>query len=182
LFATIEHGPMTTVHGIVVHQTGGATASSTFSSYRSVGASGAHFLIDHDGTLYQTASLKRITHHVGKIRSRCLETLSCAPVTIAESRRALKTGGVRALDQHERNKAWPARFPSNADAIGIELVGMYRDNGKEQIYEDPTPAQNASLKWLIAELTETLGIERREVYRHPDVSYKNPTEASAAQW
>ncbi|MDR5762551.1 peptidoglycan recognition family protein [Caballeronia sp. LZ035] len=182
LFATIERGPMLNVHGIVVHQTGGATASSTFNSYQNVGANGAHFLIDRDGDIYQTASLTRVTHHVGRIRSRCLETVSCTPVAIAESRRALRRGGVLELDRHERNKAWPARFPSNSDAIGIELVGMYRDSGKEQVYEAPTPEQNVSLSWLIAELIETLRIERREVYRHPEVSYKNATEASAARW
>ena len=39
---------------------------------------GAHFLIDTDGTIYQTASLDKKTQHVGKIRSRCYEEEICS--------------------------------------------------------------------------------------------------------
>lgn len=49
IFPFVERGPMKLVHGIVVHQTGGATAESAFNSYRNRGAFGAHFLIDKDG-------------------------------------------------------------------------------------------------------------------------------------
>ncbi|SAK58594.1 N-acetylmuramoyl-L-alanine amidase [Caballeronia pedi] len=182
IFNAIEHGSMNVVHGIVVHQTGASTAESTFSSYQQKGANGAHFLLDQDGTIYQTASLTRVTYHVGNIKSRCLETLQCSPVEIAASREAFRQGKYKGLNRHEMTKSWPDRLPSNIDSIGIELVGMYRGEGKEQIYEDPTSEQNDSLKWLIAELIETLSIDKAEVYAHPAVSYKNPTEAKAAQW
>jgi len=181
IFNAIEHGSMSVVHGIVVHQTGGSTAESTFNSYQQKGANGAHFLIDQDGTIYQTASLTRVTYHVGNIKSRCLETLQCSPVEIAASRKAFQ-GGYKALHQHEMTKSWPNRLPSNIDSIGIELVGVARVKGGEKLYDDPTAEQNASLKWLIAELAETLGIGKTEVYLHPAVSYKNPTEAQGAQW
>ena len=73
MFATIERGLLKKVAAIVVHQTGAATAESTFQSYKGP-ANGAHFLIDKDGTIYQTARLTQRTFHVGKIKSRCLET------------------------------------------------------------------------------------------------------------
>jgi hypothetical protein len=45
-----------------------------------------------------------------------------------------------------------------------------------------TDSQNSSLKWLVHELTEAIGVNLEEIYRHPDISYKNPTEASTAKW
>ena len=76
LFSTIERGPLKKVAAIVVHQTGASSVDITFDSYKGV-ANGAHFLIDKDGTIYQTARVSRVTFHVGKIRSRCLETHQC---------------------------------------------------------------------------------------------------------
>src|ERR1035438_9173041 len=57
----IEHGQMGHIIGIIVHQTGSSTAKSSLDSYLLEGANGAHFLIDKDGTIYQTASLFRAT-------------------------------------------------------------------------------------------------------------------------
>ena len=53
----LAHGRMTYVAGIVVHQTGAPTAQSSLNSYLRNGANGAHFLIDRDGTIFQTGSL-----------------------------------------------------------------------------------------------------------------------------
>src|ERR1035437_8490823 len=50
---------------------GGANAQSALSSYNNPSANGTHFLIDKDGTIYQTASVFQQTWHVGKLRSRC---------------------------------------------------------------------------------------------------------------
>jgi N-acetyl-anhydromuramyl-L-alanine amidase AmpD len=179
IFPAIERGNMDIVRGIIVHQTGAATASSTFHSYQVKGANGAHFLIDLDGTIYQTASLKKVTNHVGKIKSRCIQTHKCEP---AEIKSARQMRGIDALYRHEIQKDWPKRFPSNGDSLGIELVGMYNDNGGTQVYQNPTNEQNAALKWLIAELLETLGVSRSEVFRHPEVSYKADSEARGARW
>jgi len=79
---TLEQGEMKTIHGIIVHQTGGSTAQSTFNSYESSSANGAHFLIDKDGTIYQTASLYQKTLHVGKLKSRCVLEKRCAPAEL----------------------------------------------------------------------------------------------------
>ncbi|WP_020200730.1 peptidoglycan recognition family protein [Cupriavidus sp. WS] len=175
----IERGPMHKVNGIVVHQTGAPTAKSTFNSYGNKSANGAHFLIDLDGTIYQTASLLRATAHVGLLRSRCLETRKCSPVEISA---AAAKRGVRALHKHEGKKEWPRRFPSNDDAIGIELVGNHRGPVGREIYDDVTDSQRISLKWLVSELAETLDVSMHEVYLHPEVSYKNETEARTAKW
>lgn len=78
IFPGVENGKLEVVNGIVVHQTGGATADGAFSSYSKPKANGAHFLIDRDGQIYQTASLFKVANHVGLLRSRCLETHKCS--------------------------------------------------------------------------------------------------------
>jgi len=64
------------------------------------------------------------------------------------------------------------------------LVGKALPDKKtgELVYEPVTNEQNASLEWLIRELCLTLKISMREIFRHPDVSRKNQTEASTAKW
>ncbi len=166
----IEKGAMATVHGIIVHQTGGATAASAFSSYAK-GQSGAHLLIDKDGTMYQTARLNQSAWHIGKLQSRCVAELKCAKP---------KTWDPSGTHKAEIAKAWPLRYPSNADSIGIEIVGLF--DVKANQYESVTVEQNASLAWLIKELQVTLTLNATEVFRHPQVSYKQPSEASTAKW
>jgi N-acetyl-anhydromuramyl-L-alanine amidase AmpD len=77
-------------------------------------------------------------------------------------------------------KPWPSRYPSNNDSIGIEIVGGF--NSKINAYDTVNERQNTSLKWLISELTITLKISATEVFRHPTVSYKQPSEAATAKW
>jgi len=180
----IERGDMAKVNGvyvingIVVHQTDASTAQSTFNSYMIANANGAHFLIDKDGTIYQTASIYKRTNHVGKIRARCVLEKRCLP-----------TRNKPSVEHNlEKKKDYPDRFPTNADSIGIELVGRsFADskdpkNSEKNVYETVTNEQNESLKWLITELSLTLGISLTEVFRHPVISYKNKTEASTAVW
>jgi hypothetical protein len=64
------------IQGIIVHQTGSPTARSTLNS-DGPRANGAHFLIDKDGTIYQTASLLKQTAHVGRLRARCIARSIC---------------------------------------------------------------------------------------------------------
>jgi hypothetical protein len=89
--------------------------------------------------------------------------------------------------KRETKKSVPDRFPFNHDSIGIELVGeaLPGDSSvpdEKKVYESVTDAQNQSLKWLVEELARTLNISVTEVFRHPTVSRKNPTEASTATW
>jgi N-acetyl-anhydromuramyl-L-alanine amidase AmpD len=179
----IERAPMLMVKGLVVHQTGGGSAQSSLDSYLRQSANGAHFLIDRDGTLYQTASIRKQTWHTGKLRSRCVLEARCS---VAEQR-LNSTFNPSQENSREQLKSVPDRFPSNADAIGVELVGeaLPRGNGTPdalKTYEPVTEAQNATLQWLIQELSNTLHFSLAEVFRHPTVSCKNPTEASTARW
>jgi N-acetyl-anhydromuramyl-L-alanine amidase AmpD len=177
----IERGPMTDVHGIIVHQTDAPTAQSTFNSYQKPDATGAHFLIDKDGTIYQTASLYEKTWHVGPLKARCLAEHSCSATDIS----ALKTFNPKAENRREMVKSVPQRYPSNSDAIGIELVGASHPRypgDKTPPYESVTPQQQESLKWLVKSLGTTLSVPMTEVFRHPEVSRKNTTEASTADW
>ena len=178
----IEHAAMPVVRGIIVHQTGGATAQSSLSSYKTAGANGAHFLIDKDGSIYQSASVYKQTWHVGKLRSRCMMELKCS----IEETKLNKSFNPSKEHQRESAKSVPDRYPSNEDSIGIELVGVATalDAKKplELTYENVTAEQNKSLQWLVAELEMTLNIATTEVFRHPVVSRKNASEASSAQW
>lgn len=84
-------------------------------------------------------------------------------------------------------KQVPDRFPANIDSIGIEPVGEALPRGSavpedKKVYETVTEAQNASLAWLVRELSATLAIGATEVFRHPTVSRKNASEASTAKW
>ena len=186
IFERIERGRMDKVNGIVVHQTGGSTAGSTFSSYAKKGErrpDGAHFLIDKDGSIYQTASLYKSTNHVGVLRSRCLEIRRCSDTEIKTAREVFGKNQYKKLSRFESQKGFPSRYPSNTDSIGIEIVGMpISGEGENAIYETVTEAQNSSLKWLIKELVETLGVAMNEIYRHPQVSYKVKSEAGTAKW
>jgi len=189
IFNNIERGKMDAVNGIVVHQTNAPTASSTFHSYQTKGATGAHFLIDRDGTIYQTASLFQITWHVGRLQSRCFLTKKCEPTDfqkVAELEKSWRNSDK--VHQIEKVKNYPDRFPSNVDSIGIEIVGkstrvINENTGKpEYIYEEVNDSQNGSLTWLIKELVETLKVSTSEIYRHPEIGRKNFTEASTAKW
>ena len=175
---SIERGVMVQVNGIIVHQTDSPTAQSTLNSYQNLNANGAHFLIDKDGTIYQTASLLKQTRHVGKLRSRCLAETRCTPTEL----KALKKFNAAGEHKREAAKSVPDRYPANQDSVGIELVGKAISNNGIQSYEAVTKDQNDSLKWLIMELTATLQVPFTEIFRHPTASYKNPSEASTAQW
>lgn len=49
-------------------------------------------------------------------------------------------------------------------------------------YEAVTLLQNLSLHWLIGELYTHFSLGANDVFRHPEVSYKNPGEAKGAKW
>ena len=137
---------------------------------------GAHFLIDKDGTIYQVASLHRQTWHVGKLRSRCVAEHRCSATEL----HALSHFSPTAEHRREMAKHVPQRYPSNEDSVGIEIVGAVVAG--QEVYEAVNAQQNASLRWLVAELTSTFGLPMTEIFRHPVVSRKNPSEAKSALW
>lgn len=179
--ANLERGSMHSVKGIIVHQTDSSTANATLNSYSNPKANGAHFLIDRDGTIFQTASVFQVTWHVGPLKSRCLAEHRCTPVELAALKRFNPSGEHR----RESAKAAPERYPSNQDSIGIEIVGLALPKTAKpdnRVYETVNDAQNASLAWLVGSLSRAFGVSMTEVFRHPTVSRKNQTEASTAKW
>lgn len=177
----IEHGTLPTVRAIVVHQTDGSTEQSSFNAYAK-GGNGAYFLISKGGAIYQTASVYSVCFHVGRrIKSKCLELnrAACADSAAVQLLALKWVAQVSAIDAHERAKSYPDRYPVNMDALGVELVGKSID---AKTYEAVTAAQSQSLSWLLTELYPLFELSRADVYRHPEVSYKNPGEAVGATW
>ncbi len=105
IFPLIERGDLGVFNGIVVRQTNSPTAQATFNSYASNHGTpnGAHFLIDRDGTIYQTASLYRVTNHVGYLQSRCIVTRKCTPTELKKSQslELIKGNRTRAVAIHQ---------------------------------------------------------------------------------
>ncbi len=180
-FQSIEHGLINSVKAIVVHQTDSSTVQQAFNSYQS-GGNGAHFLIGKNGIIYQTASVNKRCYHVGRlIKSKCLtlNKSNCNSSHMATISAMSWSQQIKALNSHERAKNYPDRYPVNSEAIGIELVGSHIDS---KTYEQITAQQNTSLKWLVNELFVHFKLGTNDVYKHPEVSYKNPGEASTAVW
>lgn len=183
-FQSIEHGRLPTVRAIVVHQTDAPTAAATLNAYRagSNKGNGAHFLVDKNGTIYQTASLQMRCYHVGAlIKSKCLEInkTTCKDAALAKAKLPAWKAQISKIDVIERTKTYPHRFPVNSDSVGIEIVGKHTS---ATTYEAVTHQQNASLQWLIDELYAVFSLSPTDVYRHPQISYKNPGEAAGAVW
>nr|WP_235584436.1 peptidoglycan recognition family protein [Massilia sp. MS-15] len=174
---------MQKIKGIIVHQTGGSSGASSLTSYAMQNANGTHFLIDKDGTIYQTASMLRRTSHVGRLRARCRAEHRCSPTEL----QVLKNFNPKNEHRMEMAKEVPQRYPSNEDSVGIEIVGaVFVGKGlnpaEHGIYEPVNGQQKTSLRWLIGELASTFGIPMTEIFKHPVVSRKNPTEAKSASW
>lgn len=183
LIPAIAHGPLGSIHAIIVHQTGSSTAEGTLAGYRTEAkGTGTHFLIDRDGTVYQTVALTQKCWHIGPIKSRCFEEHVCSAEELKTYNGYIKRGFstfVRKAAADELKKAYPRRYPDNSDAIGIELVAQAVGAND---YEAVTPEQQRSLDWLIPHLLESLQLTRGDIYRHPAVSRKNPGEAASAKF
>lgn len=157
----LEKGDLTIIHGIVVHQTGSSTAQATLNGYKTLKPNGAHFLIDKDGTIYQTASLYKTTLHVGFIKSRCIAERSCSPADL-KNLKGKKVGAE--ISRIKMRKPFPSRYPFNNDSIGIEIVSLF----KREKFEPLTENQQTALTWLLNALTLTLNVNRAEIFRHSE--------------
>jgi len=181
----IEKGSLTTVHALVVHQTGAATSASSFSSYQA-GQNGAHFLVDTDGSIFQTARVDQKCWHVGKIRAKCQEMKACAPDELKSINAILFKRGesyavrIKNLHEHESDKSYPDRYPINEDSLGIEIVSAF--NERTDTYDAVNKSQNDSLAWLIGTLERLLAIGDADVYTHGSIGYKQKSEGSTANW
>ncbi len=181
----IEHGTLKAIRAIIVHQTDSSTAAQTLNSY-GVGGNGAHLLIDKDGTIYQTALLTKICWHIGKIMAKCYEQHSCVGQEAAFYSKLHKlpfSQTVVPSYKHEvATKQYPARFPTNEEAIGIEIVGKKLGLKDNSPFELVTKEQQQSLDFIIGELLIALKLTRTDIYRHPQVSHKSLMEAASAKF
>lgn len=187
----LEKSAMRAYKGIIVHQTGDAArvpVANIIRYWANTRGSGTHFIIDRNGTVYQTASIKSQCWHVGKLRPRCKLPASQDPARPSPAPScnypaygpSMTSAQRDAIASAEAARSVPARFPANADSIGIEVVGAAPPPGHS--YETASAAQNLSLKWLVQSLIRTFNIDPREVWRHPIVSYKEAEEAKTCQW
>lgn len=196
-FTNLERGTRQQTNAIVLHMTGG-TAAGTLAAYarRDVGA---HYLITKEGKIIQTASLEQETAHVGTPRPkgyvptaaggnrrvdgdltpasrRVLDDMQAGSISFGE--------GVRRLARLEASKPYgndrrdeSTRGPINRDSIGIEFEARVGADGN---YEALTPQQIAAGRVLVEYLQQRYGLEDADVYEHPDVSYKQYSEARGA--
>lgn len=181
--ARIAHGVMPHVNGIVLHRTESSTAASTLHTWKSREAgTGAHFLIDTDGTIHQTVSVDGQAWHVGAVRSRGEVEGTITPDDQRELDAARGTtpewraSAVRAVSRIESTRPYPERYPTNGDSVGIEVVGRY--NAATRTWDPPTEAQRASIQRLVGTLQNNFGLTDHDVYEHDIISRKTPGEGA----
>ena len=182
-YSTLEHGDLNKVTSIVLHRTDSSNAEGTLSAYANGKKSGAHFLIDKNGHIYQTANLKKYCHHVGILLPRCQIEASCDPKELKTITALIHEKGLRFstrannVSRHEAEKKYPLRYPSNHDSIGIEVVGWFLP--WEKSFEKPTTQQFTSVKWLVGVLIAEYGLNlRNDVYAHGAIARKEVTEGA----
>lgn len=166
----LEKGSLVSPKAAVMHRTDSSTASSTLSAFQR--GLGTHFLIDKDGTIYQAASLFKQTAHVGPIKIRCLDEGTCPP---SEAKKLIRLGPKQG-HMHEKNKAYPARYPINEDSVGIEVVA--KNLGGDFKWEAPTAAQSESISMLVRILKEQYELTDSDIYEHDKISRKTRGEGA----
>jgi len=183
IYPSLEHGALNKVTSIVLHRTDSSTAAGTLNAYAKGRKLGAHFLIDKDGHIYRTANLKKSCQHVGILLPRCQIEKNCDPKELKTITALIHEKGLgfsnRAenLSRHEAAKKYPLRYPSNADSIGVEVVGMFLP--AEKRFEKPTRQQFSALKWLVDVLVAEYGLNMQTaVYAHGAIARKEVSEGA----
>jgi N-acetyl-anhydromuramyl-L-alanine amidase AmpD len=179
----IEHSQIGAINAIVLHRTGTIDANSVLNAWKTQ-KEGTHFLISENGTIYQTASVKKQCWHVGKIYSRCRSTGSCSEEDAKAIENMLHKKNTswgkkfRLVTRHELKKNYPTRFPHNHDSLGIEIVGVI--SIKNEIYEIPNKQQLDSLFWLLDKLISTFNVSIKDIYAHGEIAHKDRKKSEGA--
>ena len=183
LYAAIEHGSLDAVHAIVLHRTDSSTATSTLDAYAGGKQTGAHFLIDKAGKIYQTARVDQVCWHVGILLARCQVEQGCNPQELKTIASLMHAPGVgfgaraRSLSRHEVAKTYPSRYPSNNDSLGIEVVGKF--DPAQKSYEAATAEQLKSVKYLVDLLVQQFSLKLlSDVFAHGAIARKEVTEGA----
>lgn len=181
--AAISHAGISRINGIVLHRTASSTAAGTLSTWRTrESGTGAHFLIDRDGTIHQTVSVNRQAWHVGAIRSRGEVEGTLTPEDARDlaaargGQAAWRTTAVRAVSRLEATRPYPERYPTNADSLGIEVVARYHP--ATETWDAPTPEQRMAIGRLMESLQRNFGLTHEDIYEHDAISRKTPGEGA----
>ncbi|MCY1047263.1 N-acetylmuramoyl-L-alanine amidase [Corallococcus sp. bb12-1] len=175
-YKSLEHGTLTKVNAIVLHRTSGPTGQSALSGYHGGQKTGAHFLVDENGKITQTAALGQMAWHTGPLRAKCSEEKTCSPAekkTIYDiEHKKGQTTKQRwlALNQHELAKSYPDRYPSNEDSIGIEVVGVIDSTGG---FPAPSQKQIDAVRALVNVLQAQYNLTAADVHAHGVLSYRD---------
>lgn len=182
-YASIEHGDINKITSIVLHRTDSSNASSTIQAYANGKSSGAHFLIDKTGKIYQTADIRKVCWHIGILLPRCQIEKNCdskelKTITALIHEKGFSFGRrAKNLSRHEAGKKYPLRYPSNNDSIGIEVVGKFWPAQKS--FDKPTQQQFKSLKWLVEIIAKEYRLNvRTNVYAHGAIARKEESEGA----
>ena len=181
LIAKIGNGKLNVINAIILHRTVSYTTKSVFNTWlgKNVYRVGAHFVIDKDGTIYQCLSIYTKAHHVGRIRSKALETNNFQN-DVDKKSVCDKKNNISDLSNYEFTKEYPLRFPGNMDSIGIEVVSMYIEQTKQ--WEKATEAQLKSINLLIDILLTCYkkhngyNLTTKDIYPHDKIAYKTDGE------
>jgi len=181
IYKNLEHGKINKVTSIVLHRTDSTTAKSTLNVYAGGQKTGAHFLVDKSGCIYQTANTNKICWHVGILLPRCKIEKGCNAKELKTIKALIHEKGVlfgkraKNLSNHEKKKQYPLRYPTNYDSIGIEVVGRFRSTEKN--FEEPTSEQFESVEWLVGILVKEYGLcLKSDVYAHGVIARKQKVE------
>lgn len=82
---------------------------------------------------------------------------------------------IRNVSLHESEKAYPARYLNNDDAIGIEIVGAF--DAASQTYDTVNKEQNNALTWLVEVLEAKLSLGAGDVYTPGRLATSSPARA-----
>jgi hypothetical protein len=156
----IEKGNRNTIAGIVLHRTAGKTAASALATWLTPGViTGAHFIIDANGVIWQTARINKVTYSNGNTQVRGISNDTTISIEVTGSC-WVNVGGVK----------------TNCVLKAIE---KYIQRPLKLTYWDvPTAAQIDSTKFLINYLHTNNGVPLN-LYAHGEISdHKTFNEAS----
>ena len=168
----LEHGDINKINAIVLHRTDTRNLKGTLNGFKKRRV-GTHFLVDFDGTIYQTASLNKFTAHILNIRSKGFQNDTCSKEEKEKIKDIHMSGfNPRKLHAYELKKSYPNRYPYNKDAVGIEVMGDFSGDK----WEDLTPKQIESVKLLVNLLKCEYDLTQDDIYTHEEISYKTENE------
>ncbi len=173
----VDNGAMPSVAAIVLHRTVSDDTNNTIKGF--TGKRGAHFVVGKDGEIVQIVGVNRMAPHTGEIRSRCEQEKSCSvdddKIIKAIWAEKISYGDRKEkVHNHEKKKSYPNRYPHNGDAIGIEVVGNYKESTKT--WDAVPTAQADSTAYLVNLLKKELSLTNADIYTHEQISYKTEGE------